>query len=44
MITTGEYMGKADLNNIEIAAMFLAAAVHDYEHPYFLGLVSCNNC
>jgi len=32
-LTTGGYMEQADLNNIELAAMFISAAIHDYDHP-----------
>lgn len=33
MITTGEFIGKADLTTLEIAALYISAAIHDFEHP-----------
>jgi len=32
-LTTGELMLKADLNDIDVASLFIAAAVHDIDHP-----------
>ena len=33
LVTKGEFVEKADVTNHELAAMYIAAAVHDYEHP-----------
>jgi len=33
LVTKGNFIDRADVSGIELAAMYLAAAVHDYEHP-----------
>lgn len=33
MLVKGDFIEKADLTNLEILTMYIAAAVHDYEHP-----------
>lgn len=31
-------MEVADLSNVEAAAMYIAASIHDFEHPYLIYL------
>jgi len=33
LIVKGNFIERAELSNLELAAMYLASAVHDYEHP-----------
>jgi len=32
-LTTGEFVAKTGLNHLEVASVFIAAAVHDFDHP-----------
>jgi len=34
-LTKGDFIDAADLKDYEIAAMYIAAAIHDFEHPGF---------
>lgn len=33
LIVKGEFVERANLSNLELCAMYLSAAVHDFEHP-----------
>ncbi len=33
MITTGDLIMKAALSPLEIAALYIGSAIHDFDHP-----------
>lgn len=39
----GNLFERAELNNLEVAALYLSAAVHDYEHPGHNNLFQINS-
>jgi len=34
MMTTCEFNALAKLSDLDIAAMYISAAIHDFEHPF----------
>lgn len=40
-LKTCKFAELAELSSLEIAAMLIASAAHDYEHPYFLIKKGC---
>lgn len=35
MMTTCEFNALAKLSDLDIASMYISAAIHDFEHPFF---------